>query len=193
MSNIEEKTFHYYLKQRDKGVPFSKIKQKMIKNESFKILELRTEKAWNSFQFTQKYINKLSNVNKQLKEKELYLIDEFNLIKESFKNHRNAKDIEVELEILVYINDKNKYYKISEDIDFKQSIGISDNLDIFNEDDWKEPWMPLEINNIKFCYSMHCLIALGHSPMITWQELIKINRIETQIKIKITNALQPLP
>ncbi|MEY5049705.1 MAG: hypothetical protein RLZZ175_3064 [Bacteroidota bacterium] len=193
MTNLEEKTFHYYLKQRNKGIPFSKIKQKMIKNKSFQILELRTEKAWNSFQFSEKNINKLSDVNNQLREKELNLIDEFNLIKESFKNHLNAKEIEVELEIIVYINEKYKYYKISDDIDFKQSIGINDNLDIFNEDDWKEPWMPIETNNIKFCYSMHCLIALGHSPMITWQELTQINRIETQINIKLPNALQPIP
>jgi hypothetical protein len=192
-TKIETAAFYYFLTQQSKGVPFKDTIAEMKAKGTLKHLNARHDKVVESFKFTKNNVQKLSQLNDTLRGKEQYLIDEFKKMQTLFMHQPDAQDYSFELQIGVYLAiEEEYYYRLGNKWEFITYCDIDTDINdsfLNDNEDYKEFCMT-EYNNIRFCYSMHLLTGMCHSPYVTLQDLVNANHIETIIEIKKIEDVQ---
>jgi len=192
-TKIETEAFYYFLTQQSKGVLYKDTIAEMKAKGTLKHLNARHDNVVDSFKFTKNNVQKLSQLNDTLREKEQYLIDEFKKLQTLFMHQADAKDYSFELQIGVYIEiEEEYYYRLGNKWEFITHCDIDTDINdrLLNDNKDHKEFCMTEFENIRFCYSMHLLTGMGHSPYVTLQDLVNANYIETIIDIKKIEYVQ---
>ena len=189
--HLEEETFKNYLKSLDTN-PYIRLSKK-----EKSILWKRYERLNNEFIITQEVVDKISQLNTQLRNFELELLEEAKRWSNFIKSQDNflKNDIrQIELKIEVYLKVGNKLFTAcmpSEDvIDLSNDNWEEETAWLSEIQDWKDGWEPIEFAAIPFCYTMHNLIGLGHNTYLCWKDIFEIENINGSLECARTKFVK---